>query len=484
MRPINKSVFIKSLDCRRLAWHLYRNLVERDRLSGDDFLIYESKKIHSMAQELFAGGVQVKAATLQEALDKTKELTSNPEIKAVFEPVFEYNGFTARADILSRQGDEWHITEVKAGNKGKRKYIIDMAYTALILSKNINNIAKSKLMLLSKDFRLGMPVERLFSETDFTTEVFTKMYEYDAMCPDIKAMLENEIPPDMQLKMCCKNCPLFKQCTGKDIDFHIFDLPRLSHTSFDQLCSMNINTIKDVPDSVELTETQKNVKDCIINNKVFISSNLKTELEKILFPVYYLDFESVMTIYPLYQNICPHTQIVTQYSLHKASNLSDEPEHFEFIADHTKDDRLSLAENLIKDIGEDGSIITYSSFEHQILQHLAGLYPHLHEKISKISSRIVDLEAILKSNYYDKQFHGKTSIKKVLPIMIPEMNYNSLEIAEGGSALSAFAYMGVGLYNEEQIAETKKNLLEYCKQDTLALVKMHRFLAQAATIRF
>ena len=90
----------------------------------------------------------------------------------------------------------------------------------------------------------------------------------------------------------------------------------------------------------------------------------------------------------------------------------------------------------------------------------------------------------MKSNYYDKQFHGKTSIKKVLPIMIPEMNYNSLEIAEGGSALSAFAYMGVGLYNEEQIAETKKNLLEYCKQDTLALVKMHRFLAQAASIQF
>ena len=64
--------------------------------------------------------------------------------------------------------------------------------------------------------------------------------------------------------------------------------------------------------------------------------------------------------------------------------------------------------------------------------------------------------------------------------MIPDMNYDKLEIGEGGVALSAFAYMAMGLYSEEKIKETKQNLLKYCKQDTLALVKMHKFLYDVA----
>ena len=59
--------------------------------------------------------------------------------------------------------------------------------------------------------------------------------------------------------------------------------------------------------------------------------------------------------------------------------------------------------------------------------------------------------------------------------MIPDMDYSGLEICEGGVALSAFAYMAMGLCDEKKIEENKKNLLKYCERDTLALVKMHKF---------
>ena len=111
---------------------------------------------------------------------------------------------------------------------------------------------------------------------------------------------------------------------------------------------------------------------------------------------------------------------------------------------------------------------------------MINICPELTEQLQAIANRIVDLEEILRLNYYDKRFHGKTSIKKILPIMIPDMNYDKLEIGEGGVALSAFAYMAMGLYSEEKIKETKQNLLKYCKQDTLALVKMHKFLYDVA----
>ena len=131
-------------------------------------------------------------------------------------------------------------------------------------------------------------------------------------------------------------------------------------------------------------------------------------------------------------------------------------------------------------MGTAGSIITYSSFEKQIIEKLIPICPEFTEQLKAITDRIVDFEEILRLNYYDKRFHGRTSIKKVLPVMIPQMNYNELEIGEGGVALSAFAYMAMGLYSEEKIKETKQNLLKYCEQDTLALVKMHKFLYDVA----
>ncbi len=480
MKSINKNLFLKTLECPVFAWHLYRGLIPKDNSLTDEFLVMEAKKIHDMAKMLFKDGVQV-SGKFEEALQQTKDLIKDKSIKTIFEPVFEYNGFVAKADILHRtENNSWEIIEVKSGNKWKHKYISDTAYISLIATKTIPSISKATLYLLSKDFRIGQSIEELFNKVDCSFDVFTKAEDFSILLDSVKEILFSETPKKKKLKMPCKNCILFKQCTGEGIEYHIFDLPRLSQLVFNKLCEDKIYEIEKIPEEIELTQMQKIVKDCVVNDKVFISPNLKVELGKIVFPCYYLDFESVMTIYPLYNNIAPHTQILTQYSIHKCDAIEHITDHFEYIADHKQDCRKQIAKNLIETLSTQGSIVTYSSAEKQMIEKLAVLYPELAEKLKLITDRIVDFEEILRINYYDKRFHGRTSIKKVLPVMIPQMNYNELEIGEGDVALSAFAYMAMGLYDEEKVKETKINLLKYCKQDTLALVEMHRFLYEAS----
>jgi len=59
------------------------------------------------------------------------------------------------------------------------------------------------------------------------------------------------------------------------------------------------------------------------------------------------------------------------------------------------------------------------------------------------------------------------------------MSYDELEIAEGDSAMAAFAYLALGRYKKAREAEsTKRNLLEYCKQDTLSMVRLHQQLVE------
>ena len=94
--------------------------------------------------------------------------------------------------------------------------------------------------------------------------------------------------------------------------------------------------------------------------------------------------------------------------------------------------------------------------------------------------RIVDLEAIIRKHFYHPDFHGSTSIKKTLPVLVPDMSYDGLEIANGDTAMSAFALMAQGHYDDEKMETIRRNLLDYCRQDTLAMVKLHERLLEDA----
>ena len=95
---------------------------------------------------------------------------------------------------------------------------------------------------------------------------------------------------------------------------------------------------------------------------------------------------------------------------------------------------------------------------------------------------MIDLNAALRRNFYHPDFHGSTSIKRTLPVLVPEMSYDNMEIADGDSAMAAFAYLALGEYQAGEAEAVKSRLLEYCKQDTLAMVELHRKLAEYALI--
>ena len=73
---------------------------------------------------------------------------------------------------------------------------------------------------------------------------------------------------------------------------------------------------------------------------------------------------------------------------------------------------------------EEGSVIVYSTFEKTMINKLKELFPDLSQELDLIIERLVDLHKIIRDNYYHPDFHGSTSIKKVLPILVPEMSYD------------------------------------------------------------
>jgi len=76
---------------------------------------------------------------------------------------------------------------------------------------------------------------------------------------------------------------------------------------------------------------------------------------------------------------------------------------------------------------------------------------------------------------------GSYSIKEVLPALVPGFSYENLKIKEGGLASLAFENL-LHETNQQIIDKIRKNLLDYCKLDTLAMVEILKVLEKEISI--
>lgn len=182
----------------------------------------------------------------------------------------------------------------------------------------------------------------------------------------------------------------------------------------------------------------------------YISKDLETHIHSIRPPFYYLDFESVSMAIPLYEYIGLNTQFLTQFSIDKTDVSGNILDHYENILLIQKNCKREIKEKFIEYLDLEGSIISYTNFERNVILKLIDIFPDLSEKLYKIVKRIVDIELIIRENYYNINFRGCSSIKKVLPVLVPKLNYSYLKIRNGRDAVAAFVFMTIGAYNNKK----------------------------------
>ncbi len=72
---------------------------------------------------------------------------------------------------------------------------------------------------------------------------------------------------------------------------------------------------------------------------------------------------------------------------------------------------------------------------------------------------------------YHWKFDGLYSLKVVLPALIPDLSYDDLAISHGDMASDAWVRM-VQSNDDGEKSTIRKQLLEYCHLDTLAMVRI------------
>lgn len=482
---LNKRLLASWRKCPSQAWRKAR--LPRSPLSvGEQQRIDEGNLVGRLARSLFPKGILVDERGFDAAVRKTAQLMADPAVGAIFEAAFIFEGCATRADIIARGSKGgWHLYEVKSSlssNPLSTRDLDDMAYTAAVIMSANTVIESTSLVRIDPEYRSGMTDERLFSKHECTLPVAERALELKNRLVEAWRDVAQRESPAPSLTLACKGCNHFKQgCIGDDLAHPVFELPRLSASAFQRMKAQGFLDISALPARYSLTPTQFRIAQAVRQGGPSVDRPwLARFLQQIKYPAAYLDFETTNSALPVFQSSAPHQRIVTQFSLHLLDSLRGSPCHFDYLAEHDRDRQRELVERLLDVLPGTGSILTYSAFEQQIIRELSRRLPEYAAPLEKILPRIVDLAQAFEIGYYDPRFNGSTSIKAVLPVMVPDLQYEGLVIPDGETASAIYLRMVRGNIAPEEIDRMRHELREYCKLDTLALLTLHRRLTEIA----
>jgi hypothetical protein len=296
----------------------------------------QGQEVGALARQLYSSGIFVLEVEGKTTTEVTQELVADSANETLFEAAFRAGPFVARADILTRHNGAWHLLEVKSRFPGKGKVdkelIDDIAYTALIIKRAGQPVAKASLALLSREFRFGDSPGRLFEIGDVTEEVMARIAEFEKTADSVAQALFSEAPPTPALVSACRSCAFFDdECLGAGLAHTVFEIPDLHHTKLKRLSAEGIIELSRVPEDLKLNDRQERAKYAALSGNAVVEPGLGAALAAIDWPCHYLDFETVATVLPLYAGHGCHQQVLTQFSIHHRDSIDSDNRHSEYL---------------------------------------------------------------------------------------------------------------------------------------------------------
>ena len=119
--------------------------------------------------------------------------------------------------------------------------------------------------------------------------------------------------------------------------------------------------------------------------------------------------------------------------------------HQAFLADPFTDFREEFIKSLLNDLGDTGSITVWNiGFDRSKLNALALLYAQYEERINAVIARLIELAIPFQKKWvYHYSLSCPYSIKKVLPLVAPDLSYDKLSVNNGLYASHLFRQMMV-----------------------------------------
>lgn len=413
------------------------------------------------------------------------------------------NHLYARADIVTYnpKTKTYDIYEVKAATDIKPEYLPDVAFQKITFEAAGYKVGKTFLVHVNNEYvRSGeIEPEKFLTVEDITDDVNATVPEVMQLIPEALADIARQKEPQVRIVRQCTTpyaCPFIPYCwsQAKIPENSVYALTRIREKTLIELLDRGVMDIKDIPDDIALQPSQvAAVKVARTGKAIIKKAKIKEALSELTYPLYFLDYETVMPAVPMWDGTKPYQQVCFQYSLHvmreasKGKSSKAKLEHYEYLASGRDNPMPALLAQLREVIADDGgSVIVWNkSFEMARNREMGEMFPEYADFLESVNGRVYDLMEIFKKRLYvHPEFHGSCSIKKVLPALVPELSYEDLEdIREGTMAGIRWLEVEHGsggatgaevdeVARERVRERVRRNLLKYCERDTEAMVRV------------
>lgn len=505
MKGLSKSRYTAFCQCPKLLWLKVNKPSEATVDPAVESRFAQGNEVGDLAMQLFGDFKEAHAEKSDGSLDlATMTEQTRQWMKEGIENICEasftyetelYESHYCAVDILRKNGDGWDIYEVKSssfpecdGQETKlEKYAPDIAYQKWVLTMCGVKVINTYLVCINSDYeRHGdLDLHRLFVIIDMKELVEKEFVVVENRASKAIALLNKDVEPDNDLSEHCTKpyeCAFLDYCKRQhgvpDDKPTVFDLYRMNFAQKLEHYHAGRLSFEDVRNQ-KLSDKQQMQVECTLNKTEHIDTKgIRNFLSQLSYPLYFLDFETLMQTVPQFDGQRPYQQITFQYSLHIKESADAPYQHKEFLApsDGT-DPRRALAEQLCRDIPMNVCTLAYNKgFECGRIKELATLFPDLAVHLLNIREHIQDLFTPFQSGYYYvPAMGGSFSIKSVLPALFPDdptLNYHNLDerCQNGGDAMTIFPR--IKDMPPDEASASREALLRYCELDTWALVKV------------
>lgn len=440
------------------------------------------------AEALFPGGVTLGFNDYDEYVSLPERTNQALEegVLTIFQGRFEHEQLTFICDVIQVvEGKEVDLIEIKSSTSAKPEHIVDLAFQMVVLEKCGFTVREISVIHVNNQYvRNGaIDARSITAKTDVTESV--------KAARDFTLQKIDEALETMALSECPDISPIYadSKSFGEWIEIYkhlknpkpgsIFDLCQMDAKTLQNLQTNNITLMKDIPADFVLKPKQRLQVEALHQGRPTIHTDkIKEFLDSFTYPLYFFDYETLGSLVPYFDGLKPYQQLPFQYSLHILDSPDAELRHEEFLHRDSANPAKPLTEALISHIGDSGTVITWNmGFEKSCNSLIGSLVLEHAEFYDKLNNRIVDLMTPFSSNWYvDADFCGSASIKKVLPVLVPELSHKMLDISDGATAQRLWMEAVLDGKRPDEKEIILSDLLEYCKLDTLAMVEIYNVL--------
>lgn len=480
---LTKSSLAELEQCERRFW-LSRHRPEL-AAAVDDAVFVDGHRVGALARTLLPNGVLIEEKEPEAALVRTKAVVGHGD-RPVFEAAFEHQGVFVRTDLLVPGESGWLLAEVKSSSKPKNHHLTDLATQLWVARGSGLAIHRAVVRHIDNQFVYpgGGDYRGLFNDSDGGAPLDAALKARPSLAARA-LVLSKATDPQTPTGDHCQSpfaCPFASYCTSGAPpvpDFPSTLLPGAKGKAAGrQLMDAGYIDLRSVPDGLLTDPEHLRILEATRNGKPHHDREMLIRaVAGWAGPRYYLDFETIGLVIPVWAGTRPFEALPFQFSCHVETE-DGAVSHSEFLDLSGDDPGRACAEALIAALGVRGAIVTYNlPTERAGLKALAGRCPDLAPQLEAMIARLVDLLPLVKAHYYHPAMKGSYSIKAVLPAVVPELSYKDLEVQDGRAAQIAWLAASHPDVSPESKDRLREAMLRYCERDTWAMVALVRALA-------